>query len=532
MGWLGGAGQRDDARVRTSGVLLAIAEALSAERDGILATACLETHLLRSELEPEFARMVGTLRAFSALAAEGSWCRPVIDTRAAAGAGAAGGVGGVGEARGGWPVIGPAHDVRSMLVPRGPVAVFGSSNFPLAYGVCGGDTASALAAGCAVVVKEHPAHPRTGRLLAGLARGAIARAGGPRAMLGYVPNADRDDLSPARGLLASPWIAAVGFTGSAAGGTALQRLADARRGSGGGRAGPAADEGFIAGGGAGSPGPIPVFAEMGSINPVSISRAALGVRGEAIAAELVAALALRHGQQCTKPGLIVVPPGRDGARFIEAMAAGVRAIGPRALAAPWIERAYWHGVRVRCRRRGVREAARSREGVIGRGEGRFVAGVPAVLLVARWDELTHRGILAEEIFGPATVVLVMRDVRAVNAIVPGTLTWTIYAEEGEAGDDRSMSRAAWRAGRVVWNGVPTGVRVCPAMVHGGPWPATNRSEATAVGARAIERWCRSMAYQNVPDALLPLPLRNGNPWGLERLIDGERTRGAVPARGR
>lgn len=488
-------------------VLRSIAAALERSRDLILSTASNETRFVLTELEPEFARTVGTLRMFANLVEDGPWVRATIDTPNADPA----------------LSIGPNHDVRSLLVASRVVAVFGSSNFPLAYGVVGGDTASALAAGCAVIVKEHPAHPRTGRLLAAIARHAIAAAGSDPGQLGYTLNTDPHDHSLARELVKHSTISAVGFTGSRTGGEALIRLAAERphlkkRPS----------------------DPIPVFAEMGSLNPVRITPAALRVRGPAIARELAAAIALRHGQQCTKPGMIWLPDiGRATDRFERELAKAFSAMPIRRLAAPWIEAAFRARIRQLTKIPGVRIFASS-----GRSTPRAAAnavaraadppGVPAVLLRTSVGPYLKAGsLIDDETFGPTTTIVRtgIDDWRL--PAIPG-LTSTIFAEPRDLSPNHGVAEFVARfeprrVGRFIINGPPTGVRVCHAMVHSGPWPSCSRPDSTAVGPRAIERWCRPICFQNAPDDMLPLELRDSNPLGLLRLVNGRWTRRPLSA---
>lgn len=470
-----------------AGLLDALAAALEARRDEILKTCADETALTIEELTPEFARMTGTLRMFADLVREGSWVRAAVDTKQTQG------------------LVGPNHDIRSMLVPLGPVAVFGSSNFPLAYGVCGGDTASALAAGCPVVVKEHPAHPRTGRLLAEIARGAAKAAGFDGELVGYVLTEDPRDYSVAGALVRDATITAVGFTGSVSGGLALEKIARERN------------------------VPIPVFAEMGSNNVVVVSGGAAHAHGDRIADEVAGSLLQRFGQQCTCPGTIVVEVGEAGSRFVDRLAERVNAAAGRDMLAPWIKQSYARRVEEASRATGVRRIAQGK-----RAEGPL--GASACLLEVnaeyrRMVELFKRGELREEIFGPAAVVVRLPIDMVGELGLLQTLTFSVYAEPKEVATDWTVS-ALWsvanaHAGRLIFNGVPTGVRVATGMVHGGPFPATNVPHTTAVGPRAIERWCRPVCWQNCPDGLLPEELRDGNPRGVMRVVDGVWTREGI-----
>lgn len=452
---------------RRAELLEKIAASLEANRDAILQTASAESSLTIDELTPEFARMTGTLRLFADLIRDPAWTRPAISARLSEGQSA----------------IGPNHDVRSMLVPLGPVLVFGASNFPLAYGVCGGDTASALAAGCPVIVKEHPAHPRTGRVIFHTAQAGIRQAGVDAFVLGYVEHTDPRDLATAEELIRETAISAVGFTGSRRGGEAIERIARER------------------------PLPIPVFAEMGSANPVLITPRALRTRGEPIAHLIADSILARFGQQCTCPGIIVVPEAAgEGQKFSDALAARINAAAPRRMLTPWIRDSY---------------LARAGE-VAGTAGVKLIAGSLAAIgdreaaaMLLESDQMTYgwHGAMREEIFGPAALVVRVAgdgdDAITGMGTLPlaASLTLSLFFEQDDPTDigaARSLlARVGSIAGRLLFNGVPTGVRVAPGIVHGGPMHATNSPQATAVGPRAIERWCRPMCWQNCPEPLLP-----------------------------
>lgn len=489
---------RDSAR--RAALLRGIASGLEQEREQIVSSAAAETALTPEELAPEFVRMVGTLRMFAELIDEGSWVRAAIDTRTT----------------GTVTSIGPNHDVRRMLVPLsgvgpalGVVAVFGSSNFPLAYGVCGGDTASALAAGCAVVVKEHPAHPKTGRLLVEIARRAIAACGVDQSLLGYVHNEDPKDFRAAKALVQHPQVVAVGFTGSIPGGRAIEKLAQERQ------------------------VPIPVFAEMGSSNMVIITRAAAAARGREIAQEIAASMLVRVGQQCTNTGLVLID--RGGASGCERTTdAVVEELKTRLLAGP-PRRMLTEGVRITYEDRIADIAAgQPWECRVWRAhDARSGLGVPT-LVHANFTEMCEPRYM-DEIFGPACIVLHgdLDDPRKLDELIFGMnddrqwgqLVGCVYMDGEEDAQGRlAMDTLQRVCGRVVVNGVPTGVRVAHGMVHGGPFPATNRPESTAVGPYAIERWCRPVCWQNCPDALLPEELKDANPRGVWRMVNGAWTK--------
>lgn len=430
-----------------------LADAIDQGREQIIRTASEESALTPAELAPEFERTTGTLRMFAEVVRDGAWVRAAINPAP-----------GAGEA-----CIGPRHDLRRMLLPLGEVVgVFGASNFPLAYGVFGGDTASALAAGCGVVVKEHPAHPRTGRLLASIAADAPVT---------YVTQTDPGDHTVAGTLVAHPRVCAVGFTGSVAGGLAIDAMARARS------------------------APIPVFAEMGSANSVVVTPGAARDNGREIGVMIGESMMARHGQQCTKPGLVFVP--RGAADVIAAMSSIVQRSPGRDMLAPWVRESFVKRVRA-C------EAARGVTPIVPLLEPKGARdGTPALLLVSLRDWIAQP-VLHEEIFGPAGIVIEYDDVEAVLAAsIPNALALTLHAALPHELEmvRRLATHLSARAGRFIFGGVPTGVRVADAMVHGGPYSATNRPESTAVGPRAMERWCRPVCYQGVPGVLLPQVLR-------------------------
>jgi NADP-dependent aldehyde dehydrogenase len=406
-----------------------------------------ETALPLPRLNGELARTTGQLRMFAALVEEGSWVDARIDHR--------------------------KPDIRSMLRALGPVAVFGASNFPLAFSVAGGDTASALAAGCPVIVKAHPAHPKTSELAASAIRDAV-----PEGIFAMVAG-----LEAGIALVQHPAIRAVGFTGSRRGGEALMD-AIAKR----------AD-------------PIPIYAEMGSVNPVFILPGAMRERGAAIAAGLQASVTLGVGQFCTNPGVVVA--GRDDA-FLSTLEERMSASAPAKMLTPAIAEAYRGGVE--------RLRARVEPRVCIDSEG------GAALFVTRASMFLGDTSLAEEVFGPSTIVVECASSDEMLAIargLEGQLTVTLHATDADLEQHRGLiDIIETKAGRLIINGFPTGVEVCPAMVHGGPWPATSDSRSTSVGTRAITRFARPVCYQDFPDAFLPPELQEANPLGIWRMVDG------------
>ncbi|RKN51196.1 aldehyde dehydrogenase (NADP(+)) [Micromonospora endolithica] len=445
-----------------AGRLRAAADALDGSRAEIVALADTETHLGEARLTGELARTTGQLRLFADAVEEGSFLDITIDH----------------ADPGATPV--PRPDVRRMMRPLGPVAVFAASNFPLAFSVAGGDTAAALAAGCPVVVKAHEGHPRlsdlVGRVLADLLPpGAVTVLHGRAA---------------GRDLVTDPAVRAVGFTGSEAGGRALFDLATAR------------------------PDPIPFYGELGSVNPVVVTPAALAARGAAIAAAYVASYTLGLGQFCTKPGLLFLPAGHG---LEPALVEAVRAVAPGPLLGEWIRGGFDRAAAALAGIPGVRS-------LVPPTAGSGITATPALLAVPAARFLAEPA-AARECFGPASLIVEYADpvelLAALNT-VPGALTATVHTEPGHDVDlvRVVLDVSAERAGRVVLNGWPTGVAVTWAMHHGGPWPATTAPLHTSVGVAAIRRFLRPVAYQDVPAELLPEALREDNPLRLPRRVDG------------
>jgi len=438
-----------------------IASNLEALKDAVVERASLETGLPNARFEGETARTCGQLRLFAELVKEGSWVDARID-----------------RADPGRSPI-PKPDVRSMRKALGPVAVFCASNFPIAFSVAGGDTASALAAGCPVVVNANPAHPGTSEIAASAVTNAVSECGFPEGTFSLLFSGDYRIGSA---LVAHPAIKAVGFTGSRAGGRALMKIASDRR------------------------QPIPVFAEMSSVNPVFVLPAAAEERAETIAGGLFGSFTLGYGQFCTKPGLVFLPAGEKG----DAMVSELRRLASEASPSPLL-------------------TARIRDsfdlGVSGRGGTASAApGFAADTFVFETDTerfLIDRS-LQEEVFGPATQVVRYRDLSELPGLaeeLEGQLTVTVHASEAEFSSEL-LSALERKAGRIVFNGYPTGVEVCHAMVHGGPFPATSAEGTTSVGTRAIERFTRLVCFQDAPDSALPDELKEGNPLGISRMVDG------------
>lgn len=452
--------------------------------DTLIERASAETGLTAPRLISERDRTVAQLRMFAAVVREGSWVRASIDHGDAARR----------------PI--PKPDLRRMLRPLGPVAVFGASNFPLAYSVAGGDTASALAAGCPVIVKGHPAHPGTGELVARAVADAVARVGAPPGAFSFLHAGGPREIDVGRMLVANPCVRAVGFTGSFAGGTSVAALARDRAING-------------------VPDPIPAFCEMGSTNPVFVLPAAASTQSDAIAERLAASISGSVGQMCTCPGLIFTTRGEGADRLAAAIAEGLAKAEPAPMLSPRVARGFADSAAriVACKGISVRA-------------GKLPAFPPNAPLLAepalfRCDLHAFRSqpALREECFGPAAIFVVADhedDLAAAAAMIQGSLTASIFAAQHDGALAlRLAAILEQRAGRIVFNGVPTGVEVVPSMVHGGPFPASNAPHTSAVGASAIDRWCRPVAWQNAPQGLLPPELRDGNPIGIRRTVNAE-----------
>lgn len=455
--------------------LVTVADEIEALGDELLETCDSETGLGLVRLAGERGRTTGQLRAFAAIAEKGEWVAASIDTA-------------IPDRQ---PV--PKPDLRRMMRGIGPVAVFGASNFPFAFSVAGGDTASALAAGNPVVVKGHPAHPATSELMARAFSAAIQKTGFPAGAFSLLQSADH---GVGEELAKHPAVQAIGFTGSLRGGRALMDLAAAR------------------------PRPIPVYAEMGSVNPVFLGPKTLSTTGDAVAAGLAGSVCMGTGQFCTSPGLaIMVEDPAFEAKLKEAMDAAPRGY----LLNPGIRDALRAGLR----------RLQASEGVQWLNEGAFDAGSmtpPNAVFRVSGDAFLRDKSLSEEVFGPVTLLVACRDERqvlAVGASLEGNLTGSIHADDDPELAESVLELLEDKVGRIVFNGYPTGVEVCPSQQHGGPYPASSVSWATSVGADAIVRFARFVAWQGAPGRLLPDALKDDNPLGICRRVNGEWTRSAV-----
>jgi 2,5-dioxopentanoate dehydrogenase len=453
-------------------------EAIGAE---IVERAHRETALPEARLKGELARTVNQLRLFAQVVEEGSWANARID-----------------PARPERKPL-PRADIRSLLRPLGPVAVFGSSNFPLAFSVAGGDTASALAAGNPVIVKAHSAHPGTSELVGQVLAGSVRACGLPGGVFALLFGAG-SELGAA--LVAHPAVKAVGFTGSLGAGRSLMKVAASR------------------------PEPIPCFMEMSSSNPLVVLPEALATRGTQIANGLFGSFTLGVGQFCTKPGLVYLPRNEAA----DALVATLKSLVEQSQSSPMLTETicgnHHSGVAARKRNNAVETLA---EGAAGPGAG---YAAPALFEVGG-SQMLHSPELAHEIFGPSTLLIRYDDRDQLMALlnaVEGQLTATVHGTDADIAANADLIAVLERkAGRLLVNGFPTGVEVCHAMVHGGPFPATSESRMTSVGTQAIYRFVRPVCYQDFPQAALPDELKNENPLGIWRLIDGEFTRAAVAA---
>ncbi len=476
--------QASDARVKFGKLarepkakfLRKIAENIEAWGNELIDRASLETALPAARIESERGRTCFQLRMFADLVENGSWVEARIDLPDASR----------------LPV--PKPDLRSMLVPLGPVAVFCASNFPLAYSVAGGDTASALAAGCPVIVNAHPAHPGTAELV-GLAVADAVRA--CDLSEGVFSLLFSKDYEIGQALVRHPEIKAVGFTGSRTGGRALMDIAAAR------------------------PEPIAVYAEMSSINPTFILPSALAERSDEIAAGLHGSFTTGGGQFCTKPGLVILPESPRVREFAERMAELTKETAKATLLTPGIKENYEKGLRKRARRLAATYNGNKPE----------ERSVNAVLFNSSAQKFLQTPDLADEIFGPTTL-LITANTRAelldVARSLEGQLTAAIFGSAEDLDNYADLiAILETKVGRIIFNGFSPGVEVGHAIVHGGAYPATSDSRSTSVGTRAITRFTRLVCYQGFPQRVLPDELKDDNPAGIWRMVDGEFTKGNV-----
>ncbi|MGB2665074.1 MAG: aldehyde dehydrogenase (NADP(+)) [Candidatus Acidiferrum sp.] len=458
--------------------LRAIAVEMEATATEIIARAQEETALPIARLQGELGRTCSQLRLFASVVEEGSWVSARIDRSDPA------------------RKPSPKPGIRSLLKPLGPVAIFGASNFPLAFSVAGGDTASALAAGNPVIVKANPGHPGTSELAGNAVARAVRTCKLPEGTFSLLFDSG---FSVGADLVKHPGIRAVGFTGSLKGGRVLFDLACAR------------------------PTPIPFYGELGSCNPVFILPGAIRARGPQIARQLFESFTLGGGQFCTKPGIVFVPPEDSIAEFSAALAAVVAQSQNFVLLTLRIGAEFNNAIRAREHTAHVRVASRSTTSPNASG----VFGQPILFDTSAESFLANHD-LEKEIFGPTTLLVYCGQRKefldAANAL-EGHLTVTVHAEEEDLKEFAALlSILEKKAGRLIFNGFPTGVEVCHAMVHGGPYPASTDSRATSVGSLAILRFARPVAYQDFPNPTLPPELQDANPLGIWRLVDGKLTK--------
>ncbi len=460
-----------------------IADGIESIAPELVERANRETALPEARLKGESARTINQLRLFAQVVEEGSWVNARIDPTQP-------------DRK---PL--PRSDIRSMMRGLGPVAVFGASNFPLAFSVAGGDTAAAFAAGNPVIVKAHHAHPGTSEMVGQVIARSVRECGLPPGVFALLFGAG-SEIGAA--LVDHPNVKAVGFTGSLTAGKALMQRAASR------------------------PEPIPCFMEMSSVNPLFVLPEALHARGAQIAAGLFGSFTLGVGQFCTKPGLVYLPRNADA----DALVAEVKALVEKASSSPMltegISKSYHAGIAGRQAHGNVNTVAEASSDGAGKN---YTA---PVLMQIDAKELLANPELSTEVFGPSALVIRYdsRDqLMELAGSIEGQLTATLHGSDADlAAFADLISILERKAGRLIVNGFPTGVEVCHAMVHGGPYPATSDSRATSVGTYSIYRFVRPVCYQDFPQASLPDELKDANPLGIMRLIDGQLTREAVPGR--
>jgi alpha-ketoglutaric semialdehyde dehydrogenase len=457
-------------------LMRAIAEEMEALGDGLIHTAMRETNLPEARLRNERARTMFQLTSYADYCEAGSWLEARIDTAV--------------------PDKGDP-DLRKVQVPVGPVVVFGASNFPFAYSTAGGDTASALAAGCPVIVKAHPAHAETSELVAGAIAKAIERSKLPRGVFAHVHGAG---FETGKALVTHTHTRSVGFTGSYGGGKALFDWANQRK------------------------VPIPVFAEMGSINPIFLLPGKLKGSAKEVAALCAGSVTLGTGQFCTNPGLIAGIEGEELELFIRELGAAIEKAAPGTMLHPGIAKAF----------SGKREAALAQKGVttvaISATQPQNDQGIPTIAS-ATAQTFFNNPLLHQEVFGPYSLVIRCKDKEELASVarhLEGQLTISLMATEKDLAENEPLVEAARDiCGRIILNNVPTGVRVALSMQHGGPFPATTDSRFTSVGADGIKRWVRPLSFQNWADALLPDALKNGNPLKIWRTVNSQLTKDPI-----
>lgn len=459
--------------------LNAIADEIMALGDDLIQTYCSESGLPEGRAIGERGRTIFQLQSFAKLIEEGSWIDATIDTA-------------IPDRQ---PL--PKADIRKINIPIGPVVVFAASNFPLAFSTAGGDTASALAAGCPVIVKSHSMHSGTGELVASAIIKAAEKTGMPNGVFSNITGSGR---VVGVALVEHPNVKAVGFTGSIAGGRSLFNKAASRE------------------------TPIPVFAEMGSINPVITLPEALKTRGEELAKTYASSITLGTGQFCTNPGLILGIESDDFSKFITNLSNEIVKIDPTCMLHPNIKESY----------------DANKENIISQDKTHTVANyandteanfAKQALAVVNGSDFIENPNLHQEVFGPFSLIVKCKDKKELEKVVSnleGQLTGTILGNNSEINEyNYLLSLLSNKVGRIIFNGVPTGVEVCSSMVHGGPYPSSTDPRFTSVGTSSIKRWVRPFSYQNWPNELLPEELKNENSLGISRLVNNKITNGKI-----
>ncbi len=457
--------------------LYAIADELEKIRNLLIELCINETNLTELRLSGELTRTQYQLRSYGDACVQGDWLQATIDTADP-------------------QRTPPKLDIRKTLVPLGPVAVFGASNFPFAYSTAGGDTASAFAAGCTVIVKTHNAHKETSMMVASAIKNAIVSCGLPE----YVfQTLESDSLLPAQELVKHPLVKAVGFTGSLAGGKALWQIANSRT------------------------EPIPVFAEMSSINPIYLLPEKLNADAVNIANAIAASITLGAGQFCTNPGLIIGIKCNSLSEFKNSLSEKIKIAAPQAM--------LHQGIADNFQKTRAKVLAQNTVEKIAESKSDNPLFDSPTLAVTSAATFLANKELHQEVFGSFSLIVQCENENEMLAIaesMEGQLTTTFWATETDLKTHQSILNAAqFKCGRIIFNGVPTGVEVVKSMQHGGPWPASTDSRFGSVGAHSIVRFARPLSYQNWPNNLLPAELQNENPLGIMRTVNNELTNKAI-----
>ncbi len=452
--------------------LLEIAEAIALSKEELVKIAMQETHLPKPRLEGEVQRTINQIKLFASLVEEGSWVKAIIDTA-------------LPERT---PL--PKPDIRQMQIPLGPVAVFGASNFPFAFSVAGGDTISALAAGCPVVYKAHPGHPATSELVGKIIIDAAKKCSIPEGVFSLLQGKNNECSI---NLVTHPSVKAVGFTGSCAGGKTLFYAAAKRI------------------------EPIPVYAEMGSINPVFILPEIMQQQATALAEKLAGSNLLSAGQFCTNPGIIISLQSTDTDTFLSQFSGSIKNAGADIMLNENISNGYNEAIKKLVNSGDITLQSSGKE------TGAKMSATPYMFQIDATRFLSNKD-LAHEVFGPSSIHVIAANEEELYAVarqLTGQLTVSIWGTDNDLIKYAGLAtELELKAGRIIFNNVPTGVEVTHAMVHGGPYPATTNSQTTSVGSNAIYRFTRAVCYQNSPQQLLPNALKNENPLHIWRQVNG------------